>query len=298
MDPIAFFPIEVSELIVQHLNLASAIDVSSLWEEAVFDSLRQIKKIQIVNGKTIYPDASPPEGRLLFYYEERLRFRQYQCSVSTTPFCGNFSVGKFKHCEFIDHPSDQDLIKKLYQIVFGLPRLKSLTIDTTKLHLNDYSDLNLLVNLSIESLHLTCNNCEERKILIEKTPNLKHLNIEYMDQNMMEYLSANLGNLRSLHVNDIWKLKLSSPNLFQNLEKLSVSLLARSERDELALVENPSNFVNLILSQKEPECFIHDFVNNFVNDLVVPGDEDDTDIIENVFFPCNPLLKQLSTNYG
>lgn len=250
MDPIAFFPLEVCELIVQHLNLTSAIEVSLLWKKTVLDSFRQIKKMKIGIYHYILSDATQLESIINRIYEETKKI------VYADECMKNLSVGKFKHCDFINLPTDLGLIKKLYQIVLGLPQLKSLKIDMRDWE--KYSDFDLPVNFSIESLHLTCNDLEEQKNFIEKTPNVKHLKIVSMDQETMEYLSANLRNLRSLHVKRICGLELSSPNLFPNLENLNVSFILSSNQDELALVKNPSNFVKMILSLNEPECYILD----------------------------------------
>lgn len=233
MDPFEFFPLEVSEIIVQHLNLLSAIEVSTLWRETACNYLRRVKEITL--------DLSKAPGNSRINVEE-------------------LSVSEFQKCKRINMPVTSLHVRPVYQFIFSLPQLKSLSVNNDNWWKSSASDLNFPVNYSIERLILP--NMEmsfmEVKALTDGTPNLKHFEMQLLDQETMDHLSAKFPLLKSLTIRALTAQEFTSPDLFPNLESLrtQVVIWPQDKIFEDAHEEHGSKFFRMIMSKGEADCTI------------------------------------------
>lgn len=136
----------------------------------------------------------------------------------------------------------------VFMQMFDLPNLKTLSVTVIS---SRWFEPNIRVNPSIKSLcflgkHI---NFDIMKALVDATPNLTHLKMHSMHQNMMEYLSANLKHLKSLELRCLDATDFSDRKLFSHLEKLSISIVTSAKEDEMLKIplNERNRFVELLL---------------------------------------------------
>lgn len=138
----------------------------------------------------------------------------------------------------------------ILNIMFLLPRLEELYIGTIRTGIH-WLYFKMRRNPSIRKLSFIDinNSFSVMKLLVDSTPNLIHLELHSMNQKMMNYISANLVQLKSLKLRTIDAIDYSDRCLFTKLEKVSVYVI--TEDIEVLMknipVEERNPLVKLVL---------------------------------------------------
>lgn len=196
MDPLHNFPVEVSEIILQHLHtkeLLIASQVSPLWNEFIGDSLKLMNNIKFL-GPRRYID-----GRRK-YQNIDLRRTDNHDAVRM------LATLYYSHWKIIQTVAINTWIGlDMVECTFKLPRLSSLAFDwiNTEKMTTEWIDSQLCVNESIRILSFRNPSVEFAMSLLKKTPNVTHLKIGSHDKTqsieiVMEQIIKTFPNLKSL----------------------------------------------------------------------------------------------------
>lgn len=233
MDPVAYFPLEISEFILQHVEMITVIKVSLLWRETALKSLRTVKEMTL----TISKDCSG------------FKFNEQAANLEEK------KVAEFQQCRSLRVPITSVYIREVYLIVFSLPQLKFLSVENHKWLKSYQNNLQIPVNYSINHLRLPINEISfmEVKTIVDKIPNMVHLEIQLLDQQTMEYISAKFRNLRTMRFRTVIADDFTVPDLFPNIQILKFRRLIFPTKQKVkkALEQSSNKFLKLLLNINE-----------------------------------------------
>ena len=151
---------------------------------------------------------------------------------------------------------------EVLKLIFHLPKLKNLTIDGLKnlMLMPNWRNFSLKLNKSIQNLTFYDVHPEFQivKSLIDATPNLTHLEMHSMDQQVMEYLSENSKDLKALKLRAMEATDFSSRHLFPKLQEFAICIVFANQEDAMKLIpeEGRNSLVKLLLLQSD-YTFLH-----------------------------------------